>query len=168
MTVLSMDLQASNPPWRCGFHSLLQVTDSHQGAQDQQKRYQSGRMAHRWVYQMWSELIYSRRWDLGNPTPVNISHPEVLSLVYFPNRTPHNPAVRDVLEYLEQTGRWFTTLPATPRRTKNYRTMAILFRPSSLRYNGANKENHIRKTRTVEYVLFLPSLSHLLYQLFFV
>ena len=55
-----------------------------------------------------SELVYSCKWGLGDPTSANISHQTFTAWVYFPNGTFYHQVVHDVFEYEEHPDGGFT------------------------------------------------------------
>ena len=55
-----------------------------------------------------TELVYSCKWALGDPTSANVSHQTFVGWVYFPNGTFFHQVVRDVFEYEEYADGGFT------------------------------------------------------------
>ena len=55
-----------------------------------------------------SELVYSYKWALGEPTSANVSHTTFIALAYFPNGTFYREIVHDVFEYEEYEDGGFT------------------------------------------------------------
>ena len=55
-----------------------------------------------------SQLIYSCKWALGEPTSANISHSAFIGLVYIPNGTFFREIVHDVFRYKEYEDGGFT------------------------------------------------------------
>jgi len=55
-----------------------------------------------------SELIYSYKWALGDPTSANVSHHTFTAWAHFPDGTFHHQAVHDVFKYEENADGGFT------------------------------------------------------------
>ncbi|KAF9645408.1 hypothetical protein BDM02DRAFT_3204810 [Thelephora ganbajun] len=55
-----------------------------------------------------SELVYSYKWALGDPTSANVSRHAFVAWAYFPNGTFYHQVVHDVFEYEERVDGSFT------------------------------------------------------------
>jgi len=64
-----------------------------------------------------SEIVYSCKWALGDPTSANVSDDEFVVWAYFPNGTFYRQAVRDVFEYELHANGGFTYSVANNRFT---------------------------------------------------
>lgn len=55
-----------------------------------------------------SELIFSYKWGLGDPTSANVSHTTFVAWAYFPNGTFYRQIVHDAFTYEEYADGGFT------------------------------------------------------------
>ena len=55
-----------------------------------------------------SELVYSYKWGMGDPTSADVSHQTFVAWAYFPNGTFYHQVVRDVFKYKDNQDGGFT------------------------------------------------------------
>lgn len=55
-----------------------------------------------------TELIYSYKWGLGDPTSGNVSHQTFIAWAYFPNGTFYRQIAHDVMQYEESADGGFS------------------------------------------------------------